>query len=106
MNGNKFNVTMQQDEHQVTVHLQGDLDLAAAGEFRSLLEPIVNDPALDLTLDLQKLTYIDSTGIGILISVLKLRKEQQAQFRIVHVPQQIQKLFDMTGISKFLTPNA
>ncbi|MBG9791910.1 anti-sigma F factor antagonist [Paenibacillus dendritiformis] len=106
MNGNKFKVTTQQDQHQVTAHLQGDLDLAAAGEFRSLLESIVNDPALDLTLDLEKLTYIDSTGIGILISVLKLRKEQQAQFRIVHVPQQIQKLFDMTGISKFLTPNA
>lgn len=106
MSGNKFSVTTQQDNDKVVVQLHGDLDLAAAKEFRAFMGPIVDDTAIDLALDLEQLTYIDSTGIGILISILKMRHEQQASFTIMNVPPHVQKLFDMTGISKFLTPNA
>ncbi|GAV13817.1 anti-sigma F factor antagonist [Paenibacillus sp. E194] len=106
MNGKKFAVKTVQQEGQVIVQTCGDLDLAAAKEFRSTMEPIVNDANTELTLDLKELTYIDSTGIGILISILKMRHEQKSAFRIVNVPTHVQKLFDMTGISKFLTPQA
>ncbi|UHA74767.1 STAS domain-containing protein [Paenibacillus sp. 481] len=103
---NRFSVTMHKTENHVVIGLQGDLDLAAAGEFRAHMEPIVNDSTIELTLDLERLTYIDSTGIGILISILKVRHGMQSPFHIINVPQYVQKLFKMTGISKFLTPTA
>ncbi|WP_195575318.1 STAS domain-containing protein [Paenibacillus sp. 1001270B_150601_E10] len=101
MNGKKFNVTTAVEGTELTVYLQGELDLAAASEFRSYMEPLTSDGDISLTLDLSKLSYIDSTGIGILISILKARKEMNAPFQIVQIPAQVQKLFDMIGISKF-----
>ncbi|WP_028544529.1 STAS domain-containing protein [Paenibacillus taiwanensis] len=103
MSTNHFAVVTHQDGQQITIQLQGDLDLAASGEFRSFMEPLVTDSTNQLTLDLSKLTYIDSTGIGILISIVKVRKAAEAPFFVEHIPSQVQKLFDMTGISKFLT---
>ncbi|MDK8183188.1 STAS domain-containing protein [Paenibacillus sp. UMB4589-SE434] len=103
MSTNQFAVVTHQDGQQITIQLQGDLDLAASGEFRSFMEPLANDSTNQLTLDLSKLTYIDSTGIGILISIVKVRKAAGAPFFVENVPSQVQKLFDMTGISKFLT---
>ncbi|MNJ51415.1 Anti-sigma-B factor antagonist [compost metagenome] len=89
-----------QDEH-CTVYLQGELDLAAAPEFRKLMEPIIGDDKLNLRINLKDLKYIDSTGIGILLSILKARHGMNSSFVVEEVPAQIQKLFSMTGISKF-----
>lgn len=103
MRTNKFSVITEQDDNNLSVHLQGELDLAAAGEFRVFMEPIANDESINLTLDLAQLTYIDSTGIGILISILKIRNAKQSKLSVANVPAHIQRLFDMTGISKFFS---
>ena len=52
----------------------------------------------DLVINMKELKYIDSTGIGILLSVLKARHGMEARFEVQEVPAQIQKLFD---IAKF-----
>ncbi|MDR0270944.1 STAS domain-containing protein [Paenibacillus sp.] len=101
----KFNVTTERNEESCTVYLNGELDLAVAGQLRLVMEPLVLDSDLDLIINMRNLKYIDSTGIGILLSILKARHGMKARFVVDEVPARIQKLFDMTGIAKFLTPN-
>lgn len=102
MNKNeKFTATSQLLNGTCTVALSGELDLSVAPEFRQLMEPIAIDEAIQLVINLKELTYIDSTGIGILLSILKTRHGLNAGLLVEEVPDQIQKLFDMTGIAKF-----
>ncbi|MEC0093258.1 STAS domain-containing protein [Paenibacillus macquariensis] len=97
----KFNATTESTDGTITVVLSGELDLSVAPEFRLMMKPIVEDSNHDLIINLKNLKYIDSTGIGILLSILKARHGMGSQFLVEDVPSQIQKLFDMTGISKF-----
>ncbi|WP_223067780.1 STAS domain-containing protein [Paenibacillus caui] len=97
----KFTTATQMDNRTCTVFLNGELDLSVAPDFRQVMEPLVENGDLDLILNLKDLKYIDSTGIGILLSILKVRHGMNAQFYVREVPAQIQKLFDMTGIAKF-----
>lgn len=97
----KFTATPQLKNGTCTVYLNGEFDLSAAPDFRELMEPLVGDENVDLIMNLKDLNYIDSTGIGILLSILKARHGMKASFLVQEVPDQIQKLFDMTGISKF-----
>ncbi|MDZ7542652.1 anti-sigma factor antagonist [Clostridium perfringens] len=101
MDTNKFSAVTVKEGTQVNVLLQGELDLAAASDFRALIEPIARDVSVHLTLNLEKLSYIDSTGIGILISILKVRNSANAQLHVENVPAHIQRLLDMTGKTKF-----
>ncbi|WP_136608984.1 STAS domain-containing protein [Paenibacillus dokdonensis] len=101
----KFNATTERNEGSCTVYLSGELDLSVAPDFRLVMEPLVGDSDLDLLINMRDLKYIDSTGIGILLSILKARHGMNARFVVVEVPTQIQKLFDMTGIAKFFSPN-
>lgn len=103
MGTTKFSVMTEKEANNLRVYLQGELDLAAASEFRTFIEPLANDESLNLTLDLGKLSYIDSTGIGILISILKIRNAKKSTLHVAHIPAHIQRLFDMTGITKFFT---
>lgn len=97
----KFNAKTQMNEGVCTVFLSGELDLSVAPDFRLVMEPLVGNSEVDLIVNMKDMTYIDSTGIGILLSILKARHGMKARFAVEEVPPQIQKLFDMTGIAKF-----
>jgi len=101
----KFQATTEKNGNSCTVYLLGELDLSVAPDFRLVMEPLVSDAESDLIINLKDLKYIDSTGIGILLSILKARHGMQTRFKVEQVPPQIQKLFDMTGIAKFFAPN-
>ncbi|CAJ1313593.1 STAS domain-containing protein [Paenibacillus sp. PK4536] len=100
----KFNVVTEMDERACTVFLSGEMDLSVAPEFRLVMEPLVGEAEQDLIINMKDLKYIDSTGIGILLSILKARHGMNASFTVEEVPPQIQKLFEMTGIAKFFVP--
>lgn len=100
----KFNVSTETVEGSNKVCLSGELDLSVAPDFRNTMEPLVGNTEKNLIVNLKDLKYIDSTGIGILLSILKVRHGQNATFIVEEVPANIQKLFDMTGISKFFVP--
>lgn len=99
----KLKLRTETQEGRCTVYISGELDLEAASQLRAVMEPLVELSDRILTLNLKELTYIDSTGIGILISVLKARHAKNAPFTVEMVPPHIKKLFDMTGITPFLS---
>ncbi|AKF93673.1 STAS domain-containing protein [Brevibacillus laterosporus] len=101
---NIFEVTQQETESGTIVFLQGQLDLSMAPYFRTVLEPLVIQKDKTLTLNLRDLRYIDSTGIGIIISFLKMRNEMGTTLNVEEVSPKTQRLFDMIGITKFLMP--
>lgn len=100
----KFNAKTETHDGVCTVYLSGELDLSVAPDFRLVMEPLVGETEQDLIINMKDLKYIDSTGIGILLSVLKARHGMESRFLVQDVPPQIQKLFDMTGIAKFFAP--
>lgn len=99
---NKFSLRTENREGQTIVFVGGEFDLEVATQMRAAMEPLIELADRRLTLNLRDLKYIDSTGIGILISVVKARHARNAPFDVEHVPGHIRKLFDMTGISPFL----
>ncbi|OPH59397.1 anti-sigma F factor antagonist [Paenibacillus ferrarius] len=102
MSAEKFQVDQEESEESIQLHIRGELDLAAALTFRHALEEVVHRADKALILDVGQLRYIDSTGIGIVVSALKIRDELKAPFSVRNIPASIRKLFDLTGISGFL----
>lgn len=102
MNREKFFITKQITPGAITIRLNGELDLSAAPEMQAELEPYVNQSKRSLILDFKDLHYIDSTGIGILIRILKRRTAIGSEFKLTEVSPKIKKLFDITGISQYL----
>jgi len=99
----KFQLRTETQEGRCVVYVSGELDLEVATEMRAAMAPLVELTDRELSLNLRDLKYIDSTGIGILVSVLKARHANQAPFSVEAIPPTIRKLFDMTGITPFIT---
>lgn len=99
---NEFGIHQEEHAKGYTLYLRGELDLSKAEQFRSLVDPLASDSSKTLTINMRDLYYIDSTGIGIFVYLLKKRDNLNAPFFLEDIPPKIKRIFDITGISKFL----
>jgi anti-sigma B factor antagonist len=54
----------------------------------------------NIIVNLEGVSYIDSTGLGVLIGALKRVKENNGDIKLVCTNLQIKKIFDITGLVK------
>ena len=89
--------TIQQLDDKFLVTLEGELDTAAAAEVDKTLQPLYNTNGLDVVIDCEKLEYIASSGLRILISILKGAKAGGSRVGIKKLNEDIQNVFKLTG---------
>jgi anti-sigma B factor antagonist len=61
---------------------------------------ILIDEKKDIIINGEKIEYMDSTGLGVLISLLKKTKENDNKIVIKNLKPNIYKLFNITGLTK------
>lgn len=86
---------------KTTFVLEGRLDTVTSPELESELKQTLND-AQSLTLDFEKLDYISSSGLRVLLTAQKTMTGR-GEMQIVHVKDIIMEIFEITGFSEILT---
>ena len=78
--------------------LKGELDLNNSTEIKYRLDRIIEKKPLILGLEMSKLAYIDSTGIGIIITAMKQMKEYAGRFLLISIPPDINGIMKKTNL--------
>jgi anti-anti-sigma factor len=80
------------------VALTGDLDMAAAFRLEPQLDRLVATPGLRaVCLDMTGIGFLDSTGLGTLISVRERAVALGIEFRIVRASEAVTRLLELSG---------
>lgn len=82
------------------VSIFGELDVATAPALREKLIDLVGDGTSQLVLDLEGVDFLDSTGLGTIISALKRVRTHGGDMRLVCTQGRIRRLFEITGLDK------
>ena len=82
------------------VTVSGELDVASSQVLESELAKL-HDVAL-VVVDLRALTFIDSTGLGVLVRAHQLAQEQGRRFGLVRGNGQVTRLLSLTGLDEEL----
>ena len=77
--------------------LGGEMDTAAAMEAEEVLKPLYNSNGKDVIIDCTELEYIASSGLRILLSILKGAKASGSHVVLKGVNEDIQTVFRLTG---------
>lgn len=78
----------------------GEVDIYSSPQFKKILNDIVDEKMADIIINGEDLDYIDSTGLGVLIGILKKVKQNEKNVIIEKIKPNIMKLFDITGLNK------
>jgi len=82
------------------VEISGEVDIHTSGNLKDALNGMLNEKETDLRINCEKLIYIDSTGLGVLIGLLKRVKKNENNIFIVGAQSNISKLMNITGLDK------
>ena len=94
-------IAKTQNGTELTISLEGRLDTTTAPQLESELKASL-DGVTELVLDLEKLDYISSAGLRVLLSAQKVMNKQ-GSMKLVHVGEAIMEIFEVTGFSDILT---
>ena len=97
-----LNIVKKSEGSALTVVLDGRLDTNTAPGFQSELEPMLADIS-KLTLDFEKVDYVSSAGLRVLLTFEQELEEAGKPMELCHVNDIIRDVFDVTGFLDILT---
>ena len=80
--------------------LEGEVDVYTAPKLKSRLIDLVDEGKYNIVIDLQKVEFMDSSGLGVLVGGLKRVKSHQGSIALVCTQDNILKIFRITGLVK------
>ena len=86
------------------VRPMGRLDLVSAPEFREIVSKSVADGINKVIVDLHGVDFLDSSGLGVLVTGLKATRQAGGNLRIARVPEQALIVLDLTMMQQILHP--
>jgi anti-sigma B factor antagonist len=71
-----------------------------ATELREKLNDLINKGEINFKLNFSKCVFVDSTGLGVLVSVYKKCMEKNGSFKLNSISPQVIKIFKLTRLDK------
>lgn len=93
-------INIDKKDNLIVIIPEGDMDIYSSTQFKDLVLDSYNEEKMDLLINGEKLEYIDSTGLGALIGILKKVKEDDKKIYLSNIKPNIRKLFDITELDK------
>ena len=87
---------------QITVVLSGDIFATEAKAIQQSLSGYITSGHTRISLDLSCVTFIDGTGLGVLVSIHKQVRNVGGYLQIVGLQGEVKELFRLTELDKLL----
>lgn len=98
----ELTVSAQREGDVHTIRLAGELDIATAGRIEEELERAEASGARSIVLDLSGLTFMDSTGVRLVLSANARSRADSNRLSIVRGPASVQRVFELSGVDSTL----
>ena len=82
------------------IDVQGEIDIYTAPRLRELLIDLVSKGSYQLVVNLEKVGFLDSTGLGVLVGGLKRVRAHDGSLDLVCTRERMLKIFRITGLTK------
>ncbi len=98
-------INIHKKDNKYVFDLNGSLDIYTSLDLKSALEENLKesskDSNLDVCINLDKLNYIDSSGIGILIKSLNYIQSLNGNMCVANLKPSIEKIFKVSGLTTY-----
>src|SRR5262245_34522073 len=82
--------------------VEGEVDAHTAPQLKGAIAATIDRGTTELIVDLDQVTFMDSTGLGVLVGGLKRLREAGGELRIVCTRRPILRILEITGLDKVI----
>ncbi len=98
--GDGLDIATEDAEHFSLIVLSGEVDVYSAPKLREAIKGLVDQGRNNIIVDLEKVDFLDSTGLGVLVGGLKRVKQNEGELGIICNQEKILRIFRITGLTK------
>lgn len=85
----------------LTAFIEGDIDHHTAKDIREKIDENISSKGPKLTnLDFEKVQFMDSSGIGLIMGRYKLMVTAGGKLKVVNIPKRIERMVKLSGLMK------
>jgi len=96
-------LTVNEDSGHCVIAVSGEIDLSTSGELDSAVVAALQNETEHLTLDFSEVSFLDSSGLGVVVKALKRAKEANTLFDLVSANERVLKVFSLTGLDTLIS---
>ena len=97
-----FSIQIEHHGSSLLVAISGEFDLGATEQFGRVVKEIEGKDVHDVEIDLRKVSFIDSTGLRMLVEAERITRERELTLRIVRGGSAVERVLQITGLDKVL----
>ena len=98
----KLDLRVQQQDSRAIVHVGGEVDVATCPQLRDVLAELVDQSIYHLVVDLEKVSFLDSSGIGVLVGVYRRIREHGGSLRLTGPRPAVRRVLELTKVTTLL----
>jgi anti-sigma B factor antagonist len=95
-------ISADRDARKARLVLGGDLDMATRFQAEQALDDLLATPLEQLVVDLGEVTFVDSTGMGLVLEVNDRARAEGFRLRLLRGPEEVQRVFELAGVADVL----
>ncbi len=89
----------QHEDGRCTVSAAGEVDIATVEEFLAEVRSALDAGATAVELDLSRVTFIDSSGLGALVRLRSEADDRGVRLELTQVPAKVSRILELTGLA-------
>lgn len=97
-----FKIEIDQEVNKVLGMMSGEVDAFTAPSLKEQLLAVDVQKGMLVELNLSQVSYMDSTGLGVIVAFYKNVTAKNGKLVLVGLSQRLQRLFDITGLSSVI----
>lgn len=98
-----LSTVVERGEERTTIRLDGELDSETATVFRDCVADVLLTAPAGVDVDLSKVEFVDSVGVGALVGAMKAAGVCDAPMRLVTPAEPVRRLLEITGLARVFT---
>lgn len=99
-NGGTMDIQVEQKGAVAVLHCTGSLDAETVAQFKRTTQGLFEQGVGQFVLDAQELTFIDSMGLGALISLLRRVRSQDGEVKVSGLTRDVRSIFEITRLHR------
>jgi anti-sigma B factor antagonist len=95
-----MHISQRQNNGITTYEIKGDIDINSSPDIRDVFEKGVKEKVMKIVVNLDNVSYIDSSGLATLVEMLKKTRSYGGKFCISNLAPKVKSLFEITKLEK------
>jgi len=89
-------------EDYTFIAIEGDIEMTTMKSLKDRLIGITNSSDKNIAIDFSKVEYLDSSGLGVLLTISKIVKNKGKKIKLVNVPDRIATIMQLSSIKNLI----